>query len=309
MVTVDRDQCLLIYPTPEWEQIEQQLMSLPSLHRAVAPPAAPDGRPRHRNEIDSHGRIACPPELREFAGLQRIAWLVGQGKRLELWDEARWNVQCEEWMKSEQVRDGSRRRTRFVVALMSGARGVNALDEHKPVLVEEALTALGLAADSPAPARVCMSTQRSDAAVTQPASLSDLGPKDACSRSTATHRRSLPLGGASTRTRGYWWSMLRSARSNHWSRHMAKDVPVKGFCSTSACLRRSSTRRERGFSFQQDGPLDMRMDPTHGNSAAQWLARAAADEIRDVIGTLGEERFAGRIARVNRRPARTRAHR
>jgi 16S rRNA (cytosine1402-N4)-methyltransferase len=54
----------------------------------------------------------------------------------------------------------------------------------------------------------------------------------------------------------------------------------------------------RGFSFQQDGPLDMRMDPTHGESAADWLARAPADEIRDVIGTLGEERFAGRIARA-----------
>ncbi len=55
---------------------------------------------------------------------------------------------------------------------------------------------------------------------------------------------------------------------------------------------------ERGFSFQQDGPLDMRMDPTSGESAAAWLARADGDEIRDVIGGLGEERFAGRIARA-----------
>ncbi|MFM1885344.1 MAG: hypothetical protein RL026_501 [Pseudomonadota bacterium] len=54
----------------------------------------------------------------------------------------------------------------------------------------------------------------------------------------------------------------------------------------------------RGFSFQHDGPLDMRMDPTCGESAAQWLARASADEVRDVIATLGEERFAGRIARA-----------
>jgi 16S rRNA (cytosine1402-N4)-methyltransferase len=54
---------------------------------------------------------------------------------------------------------------------------------------------------------------------------------------------------------------------------------------------------DRGFSFQYDGPLDMRMDPTHGISAAQWLSMAPADEIRDVIGALGEERFAGRIAR------------
>jgi 16S rRNA (cytosine1402-N4)-methyltransferase len=53
---------------------------------------------------------------------------------------------------------------------------------------------------------------------------------------------------------------------------------------------------ERGFSFQADGPLDMRMDPTGGEPAGLWLARAGADEIRDVIARLGEERYARRIA-------------
>ena len=52
----------------------------------------------------------------------------------------------------------------------------------------------------------------------------------------------------------------------------------------------------RGFSFSHDGPLDMRMDPTQGLSAAQWLAQAGVEEIRNVIATLGEERFAARIA-------------
>ncbi len=52
----------------------------------------------------------------------------------------------------------------------------------------------------------------------------------------------------------------------------------------------------RGFSFSQDGPLDMRMDPTHGRPLSVWLAQASRDEIRSVIGHLGEERFAGRIA-------------
>jgi 16S rRNA (cytosine1402-N4)-methyltransferase len=53
----------------------------------------------------------------------------------------------------------------------------------------------------------------------------------------------------------------------------------------------------RGFSFMQDGPLDMRMDNESGQSAAQWLARAGEREIVDVLHKLGEERFARRIAR------------
>jgi 16S rRNA (cytosine1402-N4)-methyltransferase len=52
----------------------------------------------------------------------------------------------------------------------------------------------------------------------------------------------------------------------------------------------------RGFSFRADGPLDMRMDPTQGRSAAQWLATAAEPEIREVIRDYGEERFAKQIA-------------
>jgi len=54
----------------------------------------------------------------------------------------------------------------------------------------------------------------------------------------------------------------------------------------------------RGFSFRADGPLDMRMDPAHGEPVADWLARASVDEIREVIATLGEERFARRIAKA-----------
>ncbi len=54
----------------------------------------------------------------------------------------------------------------------------------------------------------------------------------------------------------------------------------------------------RGFSFLRDGPLDMRMDPGQGESAAQWLARASVDEIAQVLRRYGEERFARRIARA-----------
>lgn len=63
---------------------------------------------------------------------------------------------------------------------------------------------------------------------------------------------------------------------------------------------------ERGFSFLNDGPLDMRMDPERGQSAAQWIATASEDEISHVLKEYGEERFARRMARaiVQRRAER-----
>ncbi|APV48471.1 16S rRNA (cytosine(1402)-N(4))-methyltransferase [Betaproteobacteria bacterium GR16-43] len=52
----------------------------------------------------------------------------------------------------------------------------------------------------------------------------------------------------------------------------------------------------RGFSFMRDGPLDMRMDTTRGETAAEWIARAEEQEIREVIWRYGEERFAKSVA-------------
>ena len=55
---------------------------------------------------------------------------------------------------------------------------------------------------------------------------------------------------------------------------------------------------ERGFSFRFDGPLDMRMDTTRGESVAQWLTTAEVQQIAEVIRDYGEERFAGPIAKA-----------
>ena len=102
VVTVDRDgDCLLIYPLNDWEQVERRLMELPSLQ--------PQSRRLQRLMVghatdlalDGHGRMLLPPELREFAGLDRHAVLIGQGSRCELWDEARWNERRDAWLKSE----------------------------------------------------------------------------------------------------------------------------------------------------------------------------------------------------------------
>lgn len=97
VVTVHRDRCLLVYPLAEWDQVQARIMTLPGA--LTSPPVRALQRLMvgHATdvEIDGHGRIALSAELREFAGLSRAAMLVGQGKRLELWDESRWNEQCE----------------------------------------------------------------------------------------------------------------------------------------------------------------------------------------------------------------------
>ena len=101
VATVDRsDKCLLIYPLPDWEEIERKLMRLPTLN--------PQARRLQRLmvghatdlELDSHGRVLVPPKLREYAGLSRQAMLIGQGSRFELWDEQHWNERRDEWLQA-----------------------------------------------------------------------------------------------------------------------------------------------------------------------------------------------------------------
>ncbi len=104
VVTIDRDQCLLIYPQPEWERVEQKLMSLPMrpqarrLQRLMVGHAA-------ELELDGHFRFLVPPELREVAKLERQVMLVGQGNRIELWNEARWTELRGQWLEAEATTD------------------------------------------------------------------------------------------------------------------------------------------------------------------------------------------------------------
>jgi MraZ protein len=101
VVTVDRDQCLLIYPLPEWEPIERKLMSLPSLNAQARKLQRLMVGHATDLELDGHGRLLLPPELREFAKLERHGMLIGQRNRFELWEEARWIERRDVWLKSE----------------------------------------------------------------------------------------------------------------------------------------------------------------------------------------------------------------
>jgi MraZ protein len=94
--------CLLLYPLPEWEIIEQKLSRLSSMN--------PQERRVQRLllghasecQMDSAGRLLIPPVLRQHAGLTKEVMLVGQFNKFELWDETTWYQQVKEDIDAEQ---------------------------------------------------------------------------------------------------------------------------------------------------------------------------------------------------------------
>ena len=95
VLTAHPDGCLLLYPAPAWEPIRAQVMAFPSLDRQAnrwkrllvgfAQDTEPDGA----------GRLLIPPELRDFAKIDRQVMFVGQGTHFEIWDLEAWNEQLE----------------------------------------------------------------------------------------------------------------------------------------------------------------------------------------------------------------------
>jgi 16S rRNA (cytosine1402-N4)-methyltransferase len=164
------------------------------------------------------------------------------------------------------------------------------LDEHTPVLVEEALSALAL---RPQGLYVDATYGRGGHAARI---LAALGPKG---RLIALDRD--PQAIAAGRERFADEPRLTLVHSPFDQLAVA----VHAHADSAECdgilfdLGVSSPQLEdaaRGLSFIHDGPLDMRLDPTSGEPVSAWLARATREEIRDVIARYGEERFAGRIA-------------
>ncbi len=90
VITADADRCLLMYPLPDWELIQQKLEGLSNLDPRV--------RELQRRligfavdvDIDGAGRVLISPELRRFALLEKNVVLVGQGRKFELWNDERW---------------------------------------------------------------------------------------------------------------------------------------------------------------------------------------------------------------------------
>ena len=93
VITADHGGCLLIYPAHTWEPIQEKLMGLPSFDDRIRSIQRLLVGHADDVEIDAAGRILVPPALRRYAGLDKRAVLVGQGPKLELWDEVKWQAQ------------------------------------------------------------------------------------------------------------------------------------------------------------------------------------------------------------------------
>ena len=105
VATVDRDYCLLIYPLPDWEEIERKLVRLPTLNKQVRRLQRLMVGYATELEMDGHGRVLLPRELRDFASLDKQTMLIGQGNKFELWDEERWNTRRDEWLSDDDADD------------------------------------------------------------------------------------------------------------------------------------------------------------------------------------------------------------
>ncbi len=99
MVTVDRsDACLLLYPLPEWEEIERKLVRLGNLNNQARRLQRLLIGHATEVEMDNNGRILLPPPLREFANLDKRIALTGQGNKFEIWDEQTWITERDSWV-------------------------------------------------------------------------------------------------------------------------------------------------------------------------------------------------------------------
>jgi MraZ protein len=95
--------CLLVYPLYEWEIIERKISELPSFNAMARRIQRVLIGHATEVELDGNGRLLVPPVLRGYAGLEKNAMVVGQGKKLEIWSDERWDNARKDWLASDLI--------------------------------------------------------------------------------------------------------------------------------------------------------------------------------------------------------------
>ena len=93
-----RDRSLLLYPLHEWELVEEKLAVLPDFDKDSRRTKQMVRGHATDCQLDTHGRILIPAELREYAHIDKQAVILGQGNKFEIWNRAGWEEQRENWL-------------------------------------------------------------------------------------------------------------------------------------------------------------------------------------------------------------------
>lgn len=277
--------CLLLYPLPEWEIIEQKLSRLSSMNPVERRVQRLLLGHASECQMDGAGRLLIAPVLRQHAGLTKEVMLVGQFNKFELWDETTWY---------QQVRKISTLNSQLPKRYRSGCRTclykMMENFKHTTVLLDEAVNGLNIRPDG-----IYIDGTFGRGGHSR-LILSQLGEEG---RLLAIDRDPQAIAVAQT-INDPRFSIIHGPFSALADYVAERELTGKidGILLDLGVSSPQLDDAERGFSFMRDGPLDMRMDPTRGQSAAEWLQTAEEADIAWVLKTFGEERFAKRIARA-----------
>ncbi|MVF11213.1 division/cell wall cluster transcriptional repressor MraZ [Ketobacter sp. MCCC 1A13808] len=104
VVTVDFEgHCLTMHPLPDWQEIEQKLLSMPSLNSSTRRLQRLIFGYATEVEMDSNGRVSLPQLLRDKVDLDKKIMLVGVGKKFEIWSENKWSDSYQGWVDEGPV--------------------------------------------------------------------------------------------------------------------------------------------------------------------------------------------------------------
>ena len=104
VLTIDiREKCLMLYPLLEWEKVQSTLAGLANVRDEIRTVQRLLIGHATDLELDAQGRVLLPRLLREYAELDKKLILLGQGNKIEIWNEAHWNDRRTDWLDSDVV--------------------------------------------------------------------------------------------------------------------------------------------------------------------------------------------------------------
>lgn len=104
VLTIDiREKCLMLYPLLEWEKVQSTLAGLANVRDEIRTVQRLLIGHATDLELDAQGRVLLPRLLREYAELDKKLILLGQGNKIEIWNESHWNDRRTDWLDSDVV--------------------------------------------------------------------------------------------------------------------------------------------------------------------------------------------------------------